>query len=287
MTSLHGQTIAITGAARGIGFATARALLLSGAKVAISDIDEAELKRAATELGVTCYARLDVTDADAFAAFLDYAESELGPITGIVNNAGIMPTGGLLEEQASLARRVLEINTLGVINGTKAALQRMVPRRRGHVVNMASTMGEAPVPGLATYNASKAAAIIFTDAARLEFRSSGIKFSTVLPGGVNTGLADGVDASISVPLPFGRSIPIVKHVEPEEVARAVVRALASGKSHRRIHVPRSFGVLLRSGGLLPICMNEALQRSLGAHKKILQSSDPAKRARYLARVRST
>lgn len=288
MTRLDGHVIAITGAARGIGFATAAALVAAGAKVAISDVDQQALAAAATNIGTPCSTPLDVTDADAFGKFLAQAERELGPLTGLVNNAGIMPTGALLDEAATVARRTLEINTLGAINGTKAALALMVPRGSGHIVTMASTMGEAAVPGLATYNASKAAAIMFSDAARLEYQSSGVKFSTILPGGVNTNLTAGLDAGIAVPIPLvGINVPIVEHVEPEDVARAVVRVLASRRSHPRVYVPRSFGLLLRASALLPLAVNEALNKYLGAHDKILTGTDRAQRAGYLDRLRTS
>lgn len=101
-----------------------------------------------------------------FAGF----EQRLGPLDIMINNAGIMPTGPLLEESDAVTCRILEINTFGCMTGTKLALALMVSRGSGHIVNMASTMGEASVPGLVSYNASKAAVIRFSDAARLEFR---------------------------------------------------------------------------------------------------------------------
>ncbi|MGH3026402.1 MAG: SDR family NAD(P)-dependent oxidoreductase, partial [Gaiellaceae bacterium] len=93
--TVRGKVVAITGGARGIGYATAGRLLADGAKVAIGDIDEARLKEAAGELGPVAYAHLDVTDPESFEAFLDHVEDELGPIDVLVNNAGIMPLGPL------------------------------------------------------------------------------------------------------------------------------------------------------------------------------------------------
>ena len=92
-SNISGKVIAIKGGARGIGFDTAKRLVADGARVAIGDIDEVQMKEAVTELDITAYARLDVTDPASFAEFLDMVESELGPIDVLVNNAGIMPTG--------------------------------------------------------------------------------------------------------------------------------------------------------------------------------------------------
>ena len=125
--------------------------------------------------------RLDVTEPDSFTTFLDLVERELGPLDILINNAGIMPTGHAHEEDDAVTRRQVEINVLGVIFGTKLALQRMLPRRTGHIINTASLAGELAVPGLATYCATKFAVIGFTEAARLEYRKSGVRLSTVRP----------------------------------------------------------------------------------------------------------
>jgi NAD(P)-dependent dehydrogenase (short-subunit alcohol dehydrogenase family) len=266
--------VAITGAARGIGFETARALHAAGARVAIGDIDKQALKEAAAQLGVDCWSRVDVTDSDAFRAFLIHVEDHLGPLDALVNNAGIMPAGPLLDQDDVVTRRIVEINTLGTIFGTKLALRLMAPRGTGHIINMCSTMGEAAVPGLATYNASKAAAIMFSDAARLEFRDSGVKVSVILPGAVNTELASGIKGPRGIP-----------PVQPEQVAQAVVRTLAQGHSRPRVYVPAVFGVLLQTGRMLPRGVAEALNRKLGAETAVLEDSDLDNRAAYENRVR--
>ena len=272
-SSLRGRVVAITGAARGIGLTIAKALQTGGAKVAIGDLDERELERAAAELGGVCHARMDVTDPDSFRAFLTQAEAEAGPLDALVNNAGIMPTGPLLEEDDAITRRVIEINTLGFIFGTKLALELMVPRGRGHVVNIASTMGEAAVPGLATYNASKAAVLLFSDAVRLEHRRSGVSVSVILPGAVKTELGAGIKGPRGIPA-----------IEPEDVADAVVRTLEGGTSRPRVYVPRLFGALLTSRRMLPRSLGEALNRALGAETAVLRESDLASRAAYEERV---
>src|SRR5690606_17011521 len=135
-------------------------------KIAIGDIDEVTVKESGTSRDFEVYGRLDVTDQSSFEGFLDEVERTLGPIDVLINNAGIMPTGRLVDEPDALTRRILDINVYGVILGSKLALARMLPRRSGHVINIASLAGETHIPGLATYNASKHAVLGFTDTLR-------------------------------------------------------------------------------------------------------------------------
>src|SRR6202451_1252165 len=116
--SLAGQVVAITGGARGIGRATAAALITQGARVAIGDIETPLAERTAQELGGgTVGLPLDVTDRDSFDAFLTEAEARLGPLDVLINNAGIMPIGPFIEESDSTAHRMVDINLHGVIYG--------------------------------------------------------------------------------------------------------------------------------------------------------------------------
>src|SRR5690349_14772940 len=129
--SLAGDVVAITGGARGIGRATAAALIAQGARVAIGDIDAALAERTAQELGSgTVGLPLDVTDRTSFATFLDEVESRLGALDVLINNAGIMPIGPFTEELDATAIRMIDINLHGVIFGSKLALERFIPRNR-------------------------------------------------------------------------------------------------------------------------------------------------------------
>ena len=146
--SLSGKVAVVTGGARGIGQALARALAREGVVVAIGDLDASAAEAAAAELGNGSIGlALDVTDRPGFTAFLDEVEQRLGPIDILVNNAGIMMVTPLDEEDDASISRQLEINLRAVIHGTQEAMRRMKPRGTGHIVNIASLAGRAAAPG--------------------------------------------------------------------------------------------------------------------------------------------
>ena len=144
-----------------------------------------------------------MTDRDSFSAFLDGAEEQLGPLDVLVNNAGIMQIGRFLDEDDLTARRMVDINLHGVILGTKLALERMIPRDRGHIVNISSQAGKFGAPGGATYSATKHAVVGLTEAVRGELRLMGahIDVSYVMPVVVNTELGSGLGAARGRPQP--------------------------------------------------------------------------------------
>jgi NAD(P)-dependent dehydrogenase (short-subunit alcohol dehydrogenase family) len=125
---LPGRVVVITGAARGIGLATARKLLDRGAKVAIGDLDGELAREAAAEHPGAVGLEVDVTDRESFERFVRDAERALGPVDVLINNAGIMPIGPLLEERDDVTRRQIDVNVHGVIHGMKVAIPGMVRR---------------------------------------------------------------------------------------------------------------------------------------------------------------
>jgi short-subunit dehydrogenase len=188
----------------------------------------------------------------------------------LINNAGVMPVTPLLEESDDSIRRQLDINLYGVIVGTQLAIARMRTRRRGHVVNIASSAGKAGVPGIATYSATKHAVVGFTEAVRAEHRDDGIEFSYVMPITVNTQLIEGLEDQRGV-----------KRVEPEDVAARIVEALETAKVD--VYVPRELRASVVLGTLLPRKAREALGRFMGVDK-VMTEVDPEKRRAYEERV---
>jgi short-subunit dehydrogenase len=269
--SVSGQTIAVTGGARGIGLAIATAVQGLGAKVAIGDIDESAVREAGSRLGLEFSAALDVTDRRSFTDFLDSVENQLGPIDVLVNNAGVISVGSAVDEDDAVSRRVLEVNIWGVILGTKLGAQRMLARGRGHVINIGSVASVLPAAGLATYGATKHAVLGYTDTVRRENRGRGVHFSVIMPTLTNTEMIAG----------FGHSRGF-KNAEPHDVAKAVVRVIA--RPRPRVFVPRSIGVAISAQRLMPRRVSEALAQALGTDRVCTTDLEADKRAAYARRT---
>jgi NAD(P)-dependent dehydrogenase (short-subunit alcohol dehydrogenase family) len=269
--SLAGKVVVITGGARGIGRASAAALVAQGARVAIGDIDAPLAEQTASELGSgTVGLPLDVTNRASFDGFLTEVETRLGPLDVVINNAGIMPIGSFVDETDSTARRLVDINLHGVIFGSKLALERFLTRGRGHLVNIASVAGKGGFPGGATYCATKHAVVGLSEAIRAEVRSTDIDVSIVMPVVVNTELGSGLQKSRGV-----------KVVEPEDVANAIVEALETGRVD--VYVPRQVGVLMKLAQVLPRSVADFVTRVLKGDQ-VLVNPDHLLREAYEKRT---
>jgi NADP-dependent 3-hydroxy acid dehydrogenase YdfG len=269
---IAGQVVAITGGARGIGKATAQAFLARGCKVAIGDLDLAAAEATAAELGEHCRAYpLNVCERESMKAFLDGAERDLGPIGIFVNNAGIMQVGWRIwEEDDATTQRMIDININGVSYGIKEVVPRMLERRAGHVVNIASSAGKGGFPGGATYCGTKHYVVGMSEALRAELRGSGVEVSCVMPVLVDTELTDGCPETRGV-----------KKVTPEDVANEIVGAVENLRFD--VFVPRSVSRITWTMNLLPRGGRETIARALKADK-VLLDVDASKRANYQLRA---
>jgi short-subunit dehydrogenase len=242
--------------------------------VAIGDIDAALAEQTAAELrGGTIGLPLDVTNRDSFATFLDQVEDQLGPLDVLINNAGIMPIGPFVDEPDATAERMIDINLVGLIYGTKLALQRFLPRRRGHLVQIASAAGKMGFAGGVTYCATKHAVVGLSEGLRAELKDTGVDISVVMPVVVNTELGSG--------LPETRGF---KAVQPEDVASGIVDALQTGRFE--VYVPKSLVGVVRFGALMPRRTIDAIGRVLKGDQ-VLAHPDHAARAAYEARMDET
>lgn len=269
---LTGRVIAITGAGRGIGAATAEALVKEGARVAIGDIDLDVAKATAERIGGDTLALpLDVTSPDSVASFMDTIESTLGPIDVYINNAGVMPLSALLDEDDATIDRIFAINTRAMIHGTREAARRMLPRGKGHIVNVASTAGKAGIAGSATYCASKAAVVQYTEGAYAELHPQGLDFSIVMPGITRTELTAGVE-----------DMPAFRAITPESVAAGIVAAIV--KPRLEVYVPRSARTLMNVTRLLPFKVGQAIGKRMGADHVFMDAIQRPERSSYEARA---
>jgi NAD(P)-dependent dehydrogenase (short-subunit alcohol dehydrogenase family) len=264
----------VTGAGGGLGRAIARELAGRGFAVHAADVDLAAAERTAAEIGDGAHpAALDVRDEAACRALAGEAAAGDG-LNLWVNNAGVLVTGPAWEQDEETRRRIVEVNALGTMNGTVAALERMIPAGRGHVINVISLAGIVAAPGEVTYSASKHAAIAYTLGTLFDLRRagiSGIEVSAVCPDGIWTPMLEGRLEDPEAAGSFSGHL-----LTAERVAREV-----SGLAERPrplLVIPRWRGPLLHlfdlfprlALRLLPLVMRDARRRQR-RYKKLIES----------------
>ena len=223
MGRLEGKVAIVTGASRGMGEATARAFVAEGARVLVADVLEDEGRALAAELGeATRFCRLDVSSEESWSAALAMAESELGPVGVLVNNAAINQFQGILGYDVAQFRRVLDVNLVGTFLGLRCVGEAMVRRRSGAIINIGSVDGTRGANGYAAYVSSKWGVRGLTRAAAMEFGPRGVRVNAVLPGGVYTTMGNPQGLPVEqIDLGF-RNIPLGRVGLPAEIAQASV-----------------------------------------------------------------
>jgi NAD(P)-dependent dehydrogenase (short-subunit alcohol dehydrogenase family) len=265
----------VTGAGSGLGRAIAVELAGRGFVVLATDVDAGAAAETAEAIGVgTTSMELDVRDQDACRAAATAAISRSGSLDLWVNNAGVLITGNSWEQDEAARRTMFDVNAVGTMNGTVAALERMTEAGTGHVINVVSLAGLVAAPGEVAYSASKHAAMAFTLGTLFDLRRAGlggIELSAVCPDGIWTpmleGKLDDPDAAGSF---SGRLLT------PERVATAIGRL--TERPRPVLVLPRWRGVVLRlfdvnprlALKLLPLIMRDARRRQR-RYKKLIES----------------
>lgn len=269
--AISGSVVMITGAARGIGAATAKLFAAHGATVWIADVDRSEADATADGIQGARAAGLDVTNRASWRDFVATVLDESSRVDVLVNNAGVMPLGPFLEESEELTNLVLDVNLRGVLYGMAAVIPHMVARNDGRVINVASMAGMIPIPGMVTYNASKFAVLGASLAARRELAPVGVTVSTILPAAVRTELTSGAQ--------LGGTLPTV---DPDDVAKAIVKTARTGAA--RVSVPRWVAPAWSLADAFVPEPVEKLFRRLVDDRRALTSIDAAGRRTYTNRI---
>ncbi|MCK5881061.1 MAG: glucose 1-dehydrogenase [Sinobacterium sp.] len=190
MSRLHGKTAIITGAAQGMGAVTAKLFIDEGANVVIGDILEEKGQALADELGANAiFIKLDVTNERDWEKAITAAQ-KLGPLTTLVNNAGILVFQAIAEQSTEDFMKVLNINLVGCYNGIRAVLEPMKAAGGGSIINISSIDGLQAKNSLSAYASSKWGMRGLTKSTAIEFGKYGIRANTIHPGGINTAMGD-------------------------------------------------------------------------------------------------
>lgn len=219
--SLKGKVAFVTGAARGIGKATAIALAKEGVNVGLLARNEAALQQVAAELeglGVkAAYAIADVSSKEQVEAAIEAIKNELGSADILINNAGIATFGTVLEMDPEEWRRIIDTNLLGTYYATRAVLPQLIEKNGGDIINISSTSGLSGAATSSAYSASKFAVIGFTESLAQEVRRNNIRVSVLNPSTVATDLA--------LDLNLIKENNDSKFMQPEDIAEIIVNQL--------------------------------------------------------------
>ncbi len=227
---LDGKVALISGAAQGQGEAEARRFVAEGARVVIGDIADEKGAAVAESLGEAArFVHLDVTDPTQWAAAVGVAEDSFGPVSVLVNNAGVLVFGPLQSLTADQMQLSLDVNLMGTFHGMQAVYASMKTAGGGSIVNISSFGGLTGLPMLGAYVASKFAVRGLTKSAAIDYARANIRVNSVHPGGVNTPMTQNPDGTSTDDSAYNQTLPIKRHATVAEIA-SMVLFLASDES---------------------------------------------------------
>ncbi|MFE6861619.1 SDR family NAD(P)-dependent oxidoreductase [Nocardia sp. NPDC057668] len=246
------KTAIVTGGGAGIGRETARLLAETGYRVVIADIDEQAALAAADEItadGGRAHAfRLDVAGEAQWDKIAEWVYGEFGPAHVLINNAGILDTGGFVETSAAQWQRTIDIDLMSVIYGSRVFARQMIDAGvRGHIVNLSSGAAFFPARYIPAYAAAKSAVLMATQALRVELRPRGIGVTAICPGAIRTDLlAHGTRAGLDADeqeawrASLGR-VQSLAYATPDKVARVIERSIRRNRAVVPVNPEAWFG----------------------------------------------
>lgn len=265
---LKGKTAIVTGGAMGIGLATSKLLVKEGCTVTIWDINQSEMEKAKKELvslgGKVFIYFCDVTDKKRVYELFKQAQSDMGTVDILINDAGYVKGGEFLDQPDEVWEKTIDVNLTSMLYTIRAVLPGMYERNFGHIVNISSAAGLLGVAGLSVYAATKWAVFGLTESMRYEAWNNGkkgVKWSSIHPSYLAHGMFEGAKLGFLGNL----IVPLVKN--HEVIAKAIVYgALKKGKYAVRRPQTLRLGLLLR--GILPDKIFQRFMILLGVHKSM-------------------
>lgn len=238
MKGLHNKVVIVTGGAGGIGSATCRRLAAEGAKVAIFDMNLEAANTLADEIkvqnGQAIAIKCDITQHDVVNQAVAQVESELGPIDGLVNNAGFDIFKPFVKSEPQEWEKLIQINLVGMLNMHHAVLKGMVERKAGRIVNIASDAARVGSSGEAVYAACKGGLLSFSKTLAREHSRHNITVNVVCPGPTDTALlaqvTDGAANPEKLREAFVKAIPLGRLGQPDDLASSIAFFLSDDSS---------------------------------------------------------
>lgn len=231
---LKSKVAVITGAASGIGAAAARLFIAKGARVVLTDLQETEGQRLATELGTNArFIQHDVRKQDQWETVMRFAEDAFGPVNVLCNNAGIIVYNNACHLSSEEEyRRVIDVNQVGVFLGMRSVVPSMTRAGGGSIVNTSSALGLVGAPGSIAYVASKFAVTGMTMAAALDFGSMGIRVNSIHPGLIETPIShDAPQEVLDAVHTSAKATPLGRAGRPEEMAELMAFLASDASSY--------------------------------------------------------